>query len=101
MNCFKPESMSTAINFGQLSDKKLKRNLSAYSHFRAGLSMPIDKNASTHLIRNALGGTDYGIDNSRLFHLLSLPPDVVRMFRDDITITILQFDSEYLRNLPA
>lgn len=65
------------------------------------MGTPVDKNASTHLIRNALGGTDYGIDNARLFHLLSLPPDVVRLFRDDITITILYFDSEYLRNLPA
>ncbi|CRK90601.1 CLUMA_CG004303, isoform A [Clunio marinus] len=65
------------------------------------LSKPIDKNASTHLIRNALGGTDYGIDNARLFHLLSLPPDIVRLFRDDITITILYFDTEYLRNIPA
>lgn len=62
---------------------------------------PIDKNASTHLIRYALAGNDYGIDNSRLFHQLSLPKDIVRLFRDDITITILYFDSEYLRNLPA
>lgn len=65
------------------------------------LSKPIDKNASTHLIRNALGGSDYGIDNSKLFQLLSLPPDVVRMFRDDITITIIFFDTEYLRQIPA
>lgn len=65
------------------------------------LSKPIDKNASTHLIRNALGGSDYGIDNSKLFQLLSLPPDVVRMFRDDITITIIFFDTDYLRQIPA
>jgi len=65
------------------------------------MEMPIDKNASTHLIRWALGGTDFGLDNARLFHLLSLPSDIVRHFRDDITITILYFDSEYLRNLPA
>ena len=75
--------------------------LNFYIPNRAGMSKPIDKNASTHLIRYALGGTDYGIDNSRLFHLLSLPKDVVRLFRDDITITILHFDSEYLRTLPA
>lgn len=80
------------------------------THFRAflscscrtnQLSKPIDKNASTHLIRNALAGTDYGIDQERLLHTLSLPPDIVRLFRDDITITILYFDSEYLRNMPA
>ncbi|CAG9803417.1 unnamed protein product [Chironomus riparius] len=68
---------------------------------KLGMEMPIDKNASTHLIRYALGGTDFGLDNARLFHLLSLPSDIVRLFRDDITITILYFDSEYLRNLPA
>lgn len=72
------------------------------SPYRANqLSKPIDKNASTHLIRNALGGNEYGIDNARLFHLLSLPRDIVRLFRDDITITILYFDTEYLRNTPA
>jgi pyruvate dehydrogenase phosphatase len=70
--------------------------------FRANqASKPIDKNASTHLIRWALAGSDYGIDQKRLFQLLSLPPDIVRLFRDDITITILNFDSEYLRNMPA
>lgn len=75
--------------------------LFVYPHRANQLSKPIDKNASTHLIRNALGGTDYGIDNSKLFQLLSLPPDVVRLFRDDITITILYFDTEYLRQIPA
>ncbi|KAL3284542.1 hypothetical protein HHI36_018700 [Cryptolaemus montrouzieri] len=62
---------------------------------------PKDTNAATHLIRNALGGTDYGIDHNKLSQLLSLPDDVVRVFRDDITITIVYFDSEYLRHCPA
>lgn len=68
---------------------------------RAGLTKPLDKNAATHLIRNALGGTEYGIDNEKLIHLLSLPSDIVRLFRDDITVTVVYFDSEYLRNVPA
>ncbi|XP_022903194.1 pyruvate dehydrogenase [acetyl-transferring]-phosphatase 1, mitochondrial [Onthophagus taurus] len=62
---------------------------------------PKDSNAATHLIRNALGGTEYGIDHGKLSQLLSLPEDVVRVFRDDITITIIYFDSEYLRHCPA
>ncbi|CAD7090820.1 unnamed protein product [Hermetia illucens] len=58
---------------------------------------PLDKNAATHLIRNALGGTEYGIEHSKLSHLLSLPQDVVRLFRDDITITVVYFNQEYLK----
>ncbi|XP_045464566.1 pyruvate dehydrogenase [acetyl-transferring]-phosphatase 1, mitochondrial isoform X1 [Harmonia axyridis] len=62
---------------------------------------PRDSNAATHLIRNALGGTDYGIDHNKLSQLLSLPDDVVRVFRDDITITVVYFDSEFLRHCPV
>ncbi|CAH0716377.1 unnamed protein product, partial [Brenthis ino] len=62
---------------------------------------PKDRNAATHLIRHAIGGTEYGVDHSRLAHLLSLSPDVSRMFRDDMTVTIIYFDSEFLRQCPA
>ncbi|VVC86189.1 unnamed protein product [Leptidea sinapis] len=64
-------------------------------------SKPKDRNAATHLIRHAIGGTEYGIDHSRLAHLLSLSSDVSRMFRDDMTVTVIYFDSEYLRQCPA
>ncbi|KAF5292879.1 hypothetical protein FQR65_LT11131 [Abscondita terminalis] len=68
---------------------------------KEGLKMkPKDRNASTHLIRNALGGSEYGIDHGKLSQLLSLPDDVSRVFRDDITVTIIYFDSEYLRHCP-
>ena len=59
---------------------------------------PTDSNASTHLIRSALGGTAYGVEHARLSQMLSLPQDMVRMFRDDMTITVIFFDTEYLRN---
>ena len=58
---------------------------------------PSDTNAATHLIRNALGGTAYGVDHGRLSQMLSLPADMVRMFRDDITIQVVFFNDEYLR----
>ncbi|KAM3968595.1 pyruvate dehydrogenase [acetyl-transferring]-phosphatase 1, mitochondrial-like isoform 1-T1 [Aphomia sociella] len=64
-------------------------------------SKPKDRNAATHLIRHAIGGTEYGVDHSRLAHLLSLSPDVSRMFRDDMTVTVVYFDSEFLRQCPA
>ncbi|KAK3914104.1 [Pyruvate dehydrogenase [acetyl-transferring]]-phosphatase 1, mitochondrial [Frankliniella fusca] len=61
---------------------------------------PIDKNAATHLIRNALGGSEYGLSHGKLSQLLSLPQSIVRLFRDDITITVVYFDSDYLRHCP-
>ncbi|XP_069700926.1 pyruvate dehydrogenase [acetyl-transferring]-phosphatase 1, mitochondrial [Periplaneta americana] len=68
---------------------------------KEGLKMkPIDRNAATHLLRNALGGTEYGIDHTKLSQLLSMPQEMVRVFRDDITITVVYFDSEYLRHCP-
>lgn len=69
---------------------------------KEGLKMkPKDRNAATHLIRNALGGTEYGIDHGKLSQLLTLPSDVSRLFRDDITVTVIYFDSEYLRHCPS
>ena len=69
---------------------------------RIGLSKkPLDKNSATHLIRHALGGTDYGVEHSKLSHILTLPSDVVRLFRDDITVTIIYFNEEFLENNSA
>lgn len=62
---------------------------------------PLDSNAATHLLRNALGGTEYGIDHAKLSQLLTLPGEVVRIFRDDITITVVYMDSEFLRHCPS
>ncbi|XP_018330841.1 pyruvate dehydrogenase [acetyl-transferring]-phosphatase 1, mitochondrial isoform X2 [Agrilus planipennis] len=61
---------------------------------------PKDKNAATHLIRNALGGTEFGIDHGKLSQMLSLPVEVSRVFRDDITVTVIYFDSDYLGHCP-
>lgn len=61
---------------------------------------PLDSNAATHLLRNALGGTEYGIDHAKLSQLLTLPSEVVRIFRDDITVTVVYMDSEFLRHCP-
>ncbi|XP_011501405.1 PREDICTED: pyruvate dehydrogenase [acetyl-transferring]-phosphatase 1, mitochondrial isoform X2 [Ceratosolen solmsi marchali] len=61
---------------------------------------PLDANAATHLIRNALGGTEYGIDHVKISKILTLPSEVVRLFRDDITVTVAYMDSEFLRHYP-
>lgn len=79
------------VNLGEISQTLAYR--------KAGLSKkPMDKNVATHLIRNALGGTEYGIEHSKLSHMLSLPQDIVRLFRDDITVTVVYFDAEFLRH---
>ncbi|XKL59898.1 hypothetical protein PGB90_000914 [Kerria lacca] len=59
---------------------------------------PIDRNSATHLLRNALGGTDTELQYNQLCELLTLPKDIVRGFRDDITITIIYFNTEYLKS---
>lgn len=70
--------------------------------FRAGLSLnPLDKNAATHLIRGALNSQVYVSENMTISDLLSLPQSMVRFFRDDITVTVIYFDSEFLRNYPG
>lgn len=62
---------------------------------------PTDANAATHLIRNALGRTERGIEHGKLAAMLSLPQQVVRSFRDDMSIVVVYFDSEFLRLSPA
>lgn len=66
---------------------------------RTGLKKkPLDRNGATHLIRHALGGTEYGIEHSKISHMLSLSQDIVRLFRDDITVTVIYFNQDYIMN---
>jgi len=66
------------------------------------LKKPHDRNAATHLLRYAIGASDLGnIEHQKLSHMLSLPKKIVRLFRDDITITIIYFDPNFLRTLPT
>ncbi|XP_038069978.1 pyruvate dehydrogenase [acetyl-transferring]-phosphatase 1, mitochondrial-like [Patiria miniata] len=52
---------------------------------------PRDDNVATHLIRYALGGIHNRFDHHRLANTLSLPDNVVRQYRDDITVTVVFF----------
>lgn len=66
------------------------------------LKKPNDKNGASYLLRYALGASDLGnIEHHKLAHMLSLPQEIVRLFRDDITITIVYFDSNFLRTNPS
>ncbi|XP_012257154.2 pyruvate dehydrogenase [acetyl-transferring]-phosphatase 1, mitochondrial isoform X1 [Athalia rosae] len=99
------EHMSGKVTLSPLRLPKKNMKLSEINemllHRKEGLKKkPLDSNAATHLLRNALGGTEYGIDHGKLSQLLTLPGEVVRVFRDDITITVVYFDSEFLRHCP-
>ncbi|XP_023180841.1 pyruvate dehydrogenase [acetyl-transferring]-phosphatase 1, mitochondrial-like isoform X1 [Xiphophorus maculatus] len=52
-----------------------------------------DQNVATHLLRHALGDDGYGsVDQNRLARMLSLPADLARRYRDDITITVIHLN---------
>ncbi|CAL8290841.1 unnamed protein product [Merluccius merluccius] len=52
-----------------------------------------DQNAATHLMRHAVGNNEFGtVDHERLSKMLSLPEELARMYRDDITIIVAQFN---------
>ena len=52
---------------------------------------PEDENVATHLLRMALGP-----NHNTLSQYLTLPERLVRSYRDDITITVVFFDTEYV-----
>ncbi|XP_050978984.1 pyruvate dehydrogenase [acetyl-transferring]-phosphatase 1, mitochondrial [Labeo rohita] len=58
------------------------------------LSALEDENSATHLIRHALGSDGCGsIEPKRIAKMLSLPQDLARMYRDDITIIVIHFNN--------
>ncbi|XP_063801703.1 pyruvate dehydrogenase [acetyl-transferring]-phosphatase 2, mitochondrial-like [Pseudophryne corroboree] len=58
-----------------------------------------DQNIATHLIRNAIGSNEDGeVEQERLSAMLSLPDDVSRMYRDDITVTVVFFNSNVIED---
>ncbi|KAM8914489.1 pyruvate dehydrogenase [acetyl-transferring]-phosphatase 1, mitochondrial-like [Spinachia spinachia] len=59
---------------------------------RKGRSLSVleDENAATHLLRHTLGDDGYGtVAPNRLAKMLSLPAELARRYRDDITITVI------------
>ncbi|XP_015122977.1 pyruvate dehydrogenase [acetyl-transferring]-phosphatase 1, mitochondrial [Diachasma alloeum] len=96
------EHMSGKVTLNSLqltSDMKLSEINEMLLKRKEGLKKkPLDENAATHLLRNALGGTEYGMDHAKVSQFLTLPSEVVRIFRDDISITVGYTDTEFLRN---
>ena len=74
------------------SEKSLATINSELVRRKIGLShKSVDSNVATHLIRHALG-----LEHRKVSELLTLPKDVVRNYRDDITIIVIYFDADYL-----
>ncbi|XP_020787821.1 pyruvate dehydrogenase [acetyl-transferring]-phosphatase 2, mitochondrial isoform X1 [Boleophthalmus pectinirostris] len=82
--------MERQLKLGKLHELLLKR--------RARASPALDTNVATHLIRQALGKGDYGeLCQEKLASMLSLPEDLARMYRDDITVTVVYLNSDLAR----
>ncbi|XP_061750817.1 pyruvate dehydrogenase [acetyl-transferring]-phosphatase 2, mitochondrial [Nerophis ophidion] len=75
------------LKLGQMHELLLKR--------QARASPAADDNAATHLIRHALGTGEYGeLCQERLASMLALPEDLARMYRDDITATVVYLNGD-------
>ncbi|KAI5098549.1 pyruvate dehydrogenase [acetyl-transferring]-phosphatase 2, mitochondrial [Silurus meridionalis] len=77
---------ASQLSLGQMHQLLLQR--------QARATPTLDQNAATHLIRHALGTNEYGeMDQERLAAMLAFPDDLARMYRDDITINVIYFNS--------
>lgn len=83
----KPDLDQRPANLGLMQSLLLQRKAS-------GLHAA-DQNTATHLIRHAIGSNEYGeMEPERLAAMLTLPEDVARMYRDDITVMVVFFNSD-------
>ncbi|XP_076849052.1 pyruvate dehydrogenase [acetyl-transferring]-phosphatase 2, mitochondrial [Brachyhypopomus gauderio] len=74
------------LSLGQMHQLLLRR--------QARATPALDLNSATHLIRHSLGINEYGeMDQERLAAMLALPDDLARMYRDDITVIVVYFNS--------
>lgn len=98
---YKPDLAQRPANLGLMQSLLLQRKAQ-------GLHSP-DRNAATRLIRYAIGSNEYGeMEPERLTAMLTLPEDLARMYRDDITVTVVYFNSDSIdayykgvKNLPS
>lgn len=76
----------TKMNLKQMNELLKRRKASLANR-------TVDDNVATHLIRNALGP-----DHGHVSALISLPGGIARLYRDDITVIVVYFDSDYVVN---
>ncbi|NWX98424.1 PDP2 phosphatase, partial [Nothoprocta ornata] len=91
-NMQKPQlAFEKPINLGYMHNLLLQR--------KSRGTGSLDQNIATHLIRHAIGSNEYGeVDQEKLAAMLALPEDLARMYRDDITVTVVYFNSDTIEN---
>ncbi|XP_027764405.1 pyruvate dehydrogenase [acetyl-transferring]-phosphatase 2, mitochondrial [Empidonax traillii] len=92
LNVQKPQlTFKKPVNLGYMHNLLLQRK-------SRGLAS-LDRNIATHLIRHAIGSNEYGeVDPEKLAAMLTLPEDLARMYRDDITVTVVYFNSDTIES---
>ncbi|NXS92232.1 PDP2 phosphatase, partial [Jacana jacana] len=92
LNAQKPQlAFEKPVNLGYMHSLLLQRK-------NRGVA-PLDQNVATHLIRHAIGNNEYGeVDQEKLAAMLTLPEDLARMYRDDITVTVVYFNPETIEH---
>ena len=81
---------NSGVTLGELNVRLKKRMI-------AQAKKPDDANVATHVIRHALGRTEIGLDMSKLSRALSASVEEARYQRDDMTVQVVFFDTDYLR----
>ena len=89
------------VNKGAKSSLKLKEiNQLLLTRQQAVQNQPMDQNSATDLIRHALAYTSKGqFDSKLLSDVLTFPNP--RSVRDDMTITIVYFDQDYIGQIES
>ncbi|NWI50285.1 PDP2 phosphatase, partial [Calyptomena viridis] len=92
LNVQKPQlTFKKPVNLGYMHNLLVQRK-------SRGLAS-LDQNTATHLIRHAIGSNEYGeMDQDKVAAMLSLPEDLARMYRDDITVTVVYFNSDTIEH---
>lgn len=91
------DGQQVLVNFDPSQNDTLKSIHDVLNQRRCSLkNKTLDSNVATHLLRSALG-TDHGQVSAQL----TLPESMVRFYRDDITIIVIYFDSDYLKDNAA
>nr|KAF6360191.1 hypothetical protein mMyoMyo1_011143 [Myotis myotis] len=76
------EYLNGMVTLGQMHVLLTERRAKMFSVFK-------DQNAATHLFRHTVGNNEFGtVDHERLSKMLSLPEELARMYRADITIVV-------------
>ncbi|KJH41094.1 protein phosphatase 2C [Dictyocaulus viviparus] len=89
-----PYQPKSGITLKQVLLELKERKIGAQSHKK-----PIDENCATHIIRHALGGVSGGQTKQyeRLIDILQIPPGRARNYRDDISVIVIHFNENYLK----